>query len=240
MTAPIRQRAPLAASAERVIVRRGASRRDRAVAAAGVLPAKPRHAGWGLISLPCLSAHAHDDVTWCACAVNWISHARRFCMRSSETSGGRRGRVLLLTSPACPSPAAPPSACLQALQADPGNGPATLPRGGPQAGVRLGLPVIGLLTWSRRTTPPGMPSLARGGPVTVFPAGPLSSPRSPLAAQQRAPAVKSAAGAGLRERGSVRRRRHVQPRAHDHILGVHQCAAIFPSCPASGQRRISF
>jgi hypothetical protein len=63
MTAPIRQRVPLAASDERVVVRRRAARHDRAVAAAGVLPAKPRHAGCGLISLPRLSAHDHDDVT---------------------------------------------------------------------------------------------------------------------------------------------------------------------------------
>jgi hypothetical protein len=115
-----------------------------------------------------------------------------------------------------------------------------LPRGGPQAAVLPVLPVIGLLTWSRRTTPPGTPSLALGGPGHRLSYGPLSSPRPPLAAQQRAPAAKSAAGAGLRERGSVRRRRHVQPRAHDHILGVHQCAVIPPPCPTSGQRRGSF
>jgi hypothetical protein len=63
MTAPIRQRIPLAASDARVIVRRGAARHDRAVAAAAVLPPKPRHAGCGPIPLPRLSAHDHDDVT---------------------------------------------------------------------------------------------------------------------------------------------------------------------------------
>jgi hypothetical protein len=51
MTAPIRQRIPLAASDEQVIVRRSAARHDRAMAAAGVLPPKPRHAGCGLIPL---------------------------------------------------------------------------------------------------------------------------------------------------------------------------------------------
>jgi hypothetical protein len=59
MTASICQRVPLAASDERVIGRHSAARHDRAVAAAGVLPAKPRHAGCGLISLPRLSAHDH-------------------------------------------------------------------------------------------------------------------------------------------------------------------------------------
>jgi hypothetical protein len=39
-----------------------------------------------------------------ACAVNWISQARRFCRRSSQTSGSRHGCVPLLISPACPSP----------------------------------------------------------------------------------------------------------------------------------------
>src|ERR1017187_4777345 len=63
MTAPIRQRVPLAVSDERVIVRRSAARHDRAMAAAGVLPPKPRHARCGLIPLPRLSAHDHDDVT---------------------------------------------------------------------------------------------------------------------------------------------------------------------------------
>jgi hypothetical protein len=63
MTAPIRQRVPLAASDEQVIVRRSAARHDRAMAAAGVLPAKPRHPGCGLIPLPRLSAHDRDDVT---------------------------------------------------------------------------------------------------------------------------------------------------------------------------------
>jgi hypothetical protein len=63
MTAPIRQRVPLAASDEQVIVRRSAARHDRAMAVAGVLPAKPRHAGCGLIPLPRLSAHDRDDVT---------------------------------------------------------------------------------------------------------------------------------------------------------------------------------
>jgi len=63
MTAPIRPRIPLAASDARVIVRRSAARHDRAVAAAAVLPPKPRHAGCGPIPLPRLSAHDHDDVT---------------------------------------------------------------------------------------------------------------------------------------------------------------------------------
>jgi hypothetical protein len=63
MTASICQRVPLAASDERVVGRHCAARHDRAVAAAGVLPAKPRHAGCGLISLPRLSAYDHDDVT---------------------------------------------------------------------------------------------------------------------------------------------------------------------------------
>ena len=63
MTAPIRQRVPLAVSDERVIVRRSAARHDRAMAAAGVLPPKPRHARCGLIPLPRLSAHDHDDLT---------------------------------------------------------------------------------------------------------------------------------------------------------------------------------
>jgi hypothetical protein len=63
MTALICQRVPLAASDERVVVRRSAARHDRAVAAAGVLPPKARHAGCGLISLPRLAAHDHDDVT---------------------------------------------------------------------------------------------------------------------------------------------------------------------------------
>jgi hypothetical protein len=98
-----------------------------------------------------------------ACAVNWISQARRFRRRSSQTPGGRHGCVPLLTSPACPSPAAPPSACLPGAASRSGNGAATLPRDGPRAAaVRLVLPVIGLLTWSRRATPPGTPSLVLG------------------------------------------------------------------------------
>lgn len=242
MTAPIRQRAPLAASDERVIVRRGAARRDRAVAAAGALPAKPRRAGCGLISLPRLSAHDHDDVTLLRLrgeldlSGTAVLHAQLRDIRWQA----RARSVADLTG--LPSPAAPPSACLPGAASRSGNGLATLPRGGPQAAVRPVLPVIGLLTWSRRTTPPGTPSLELGGPIDRLSCGPLSSPRSPLAAQQRAPAPSSPrAGAGLRERGSVRRRRHVQPRhAHDHILGVHQCAAILPPCPESGQRRSSF
>jgi hypothetical protein len=63
MTAPIRQRVPRPASDERVTVRRSAARHDRAMAVAGVLPAKPRHARCGLIPLPRPSAHDHDDMT---------------------------------------------------------------------------------------------------------------------------------------------------------------------------------
>jgi hypothetical protein len=63
MTAPIRQRVPLAASDEPVIVRRSAARHDRAMAAPGALPPKPRHAECDLIPLPRLSTHDHDDVT---------------------------------------------------------------------------------------------------------------------------------------------------------------------------------
>jgi anti-anti-sigma factor len=62
MTVPIRQRAALPASDEAADVRRGAAEHDRAKDV-GVLPAKPRHAGCGLIPLPRLSARDHDDVT---------------------------------------------------------------------------------------------------------------------------------------------------------------------------------
>jgi uncharacterized membrane protein len=55
-----------------------------------------------------------------ACAVNWIFQARRFCRRSSQTSGSRHGCVPLLTSPACPCPVAPPSACLPGAASRPG------------------------------------------------------------------------------------------------------------------------
>src|ERR1022692_983587 len=118
MTASICQRVPLAASDERVVGRHCAARHDRAVAAAGVLPPKPRHAGCGLISLPRLSAHDHDDV----------SVPARRCKPIRERAGN-------------------------------------LALGGPQAAaVRPVLPVIGLLTWSRRMTTPGTPSLALGRP----------------------------------------------------------------------------
>jgi hypothetical protein len=97
MTALIRQRVALPASDEAADVRRSAAGHDRAMDV-GVLPAKPRHAGCGLLPLPRLSAHDHDDVTVVECAVNWTCQGRLFCGRSSETSDGRRGCVRLLTS----------------------------------------------------------------------------------------------------------------------------------------------
>jgi hypothetical protein len=63
MTVPIRRRVPLAASDEPVTIRRSAARHDRATAGAGVLPAKPRHAGSGLIPLLRLSARDRADET---------------------------------------------------------------------------------------------------------------------------------------------------------------------------------
>jgi hypothetical protein len=127
MTAPIRQRVPLAVSDERVIVRRSAARHDRAMAAAGVLPPKPRHARCGLIPLPRLSAHDHDDVTVVRLhgeldpSGTAVLHAQLRDIRWRA----RARSVADLT--ACPSPAAPSSACLSVAATRSATGPATMP-----------------------------------------------------------------------------------------------------------------
>jgi len=237
MTAPIRQRAPLAASAERVIVRRGASRRDRAVAAAGVLPAKPRRAGCGLISLPGLSAHAHDDVTLVRLrgeldlSRTAVLHAQ---LRDIRWHARARSVADLtgLPFPGCASLSVPAGAASRS-----GEWAGNLAPGWTAGRRAPGLASHRLADLVEAHDTAGHAVTGTGGPGHRLSCGPLSSPRSPLAAQQRVLAVKSAAGAGLRERGSVRRRRHVQPRAHDRILGGHECAAILPPCPTSGQRR---
>jgi hypothetical protein len=231
---------PLAASDERVIVRRSAARHDRAVDAARVLPPELRHAGYGLISLPRLSAYGHDDVTVVSLRGELDLSGTAVLHAQLRDIRWRARSVAGLTGLRFPRLRLPQRAC-QALQADPGTGRQPSLGGPLAAAVRPVLPVIGLLTWSRRTTAPGTPPLALGAPITVFPAAPVQPPIAIRGATARISAVKSAIGAGLRERGSVRRRRPVQPRhAHDHILGVHQRAAIFPPCPASGQRRSSF
>jgi hypothetical protein len=212
---------PLAASDERVIVRRSAARHDRAVDAARVLPPELRHAGYGLISLPRLSAYGHDDVTVVSLRGELDLSGTAVLHAQLRDIRWRARSVAGLTGLRFPRLRLPQRAC-QALQADPGTGRQPSLGGPLAAAVRPVLPVIGL-------------------PITVFPAAPVQPPIAIRGATARISAVKSAIGAGLRERGSVRRRRPVQPRhAHDHILGVHQRAAIFPPCPASGQRRSSF
>jgi len=90
-----------------------------------VLPAKPRHAGCGLISLPRLSAHDHDDVTVVSlCGELDLSGTAVLLRRLRHI---RRGAFPLLTLTACLPAAAPPSASLRGAASRSGNGPATLP-----------------------------------------------------------------------------------------------------------------
>jgi hypothetical protein len=215
MTAPIRQRAPLPASDERAIVWRRAARHDRAMAAAGVLPAKPRHARRGLVSLPRLSAHDHGDVTL-ASVRGELDLSGSAVLQAPLRDIRRQARLRSVADPTgYPSP------------------------GGTSLSVRC--KPLRERTWSRRRTAPGHAGTGSGGPRSPsFLRPPSRPPISIRGATARISAVKCATGAGPGERGSVRRRRHVRPRhAHDHILGVHQRAAILPPCPESGQRRSS-
>jgi hypothetical protein len=179
MTAPIRQRIPLAASDARVIVRRGAARHDRAVAAAAVPPPKPRHAGCGPIPLPRLSAHDHDDVTVVRLhdeldpSGTAVLHAQ---LRDIRWRAQARSVADLtgLPVPGRASLSMPARRC-KPIRDRVGN----LAPGGPQAPtIRGALSVTGMLSGSRRMTAPGMPSLALGQPDHPgFPRSP-SNPRS--------------------------------------------------------------
>jgi anti-sigma B factor antagonist len=62
MTGPVRQQVPLSCPQERAILRRRTVGRHQVTAADGALSAKPRHAEYGLVLLPQLSAHDRDDV----------------------------------------------------------------------------------------------------------------------------------------------------------------------------------
>jgi anti-anti-sigma factor len=154
------------------------------VAAAGVLPPELRHAGCGLISLPRLSAYDHDDVTVVSLrgeldlSGTAVLHAQLRDIRwRARSVAGLTG----LPFPGCASLSVP-ARRRKPIRERAGN----LALGGPlAAAVRPVLPVIGLLTWSRRTTAPGTPPLALGRPGQPFFLRPPSSPRSPLAAHQR-------------------------------------------------------
>lgn len=237
MTALSASGVPLAASDKRVIVRRSAARRDRAMAVAGVLPAKPRHARCGLIPLPRLSAHDHDDMT--VVRLRGELEPSGTAVAQAQLSGVRWRAAPFRCCPhrpARPRPRLPQHTC-QAPQADPR--PARQPcPGGPQApAIRGALPVTRMLTWFETHDSAGHAVTGTGPPSQPFPvARPAPDHHSRRNSAHRR--CKSAIGAGLRERGSVRRRRHVQPRhAHGHIIGAHQGAVILAPCPASGQRR---
>jgi hypothetical protein len=169
MTAPFRQRVRLAVGDERASVRRSAARHDRAVAAAGVLPPEPRHAGRGLISLTRLAAHDHDDVTM-------------VCLRGELDLSG--------------------TAVLHAQFRN-------IRWQARAVAVRPVLPVTGLLLWFEAHDSAGHAVTGTGLPRSAaFPRGPRPAPDH-----------------------------HSRRHAHGHIPGAHQRAAIFPPCPASGQRR---
>jgi hypothetical protein len=239
MTAPIRQRVPLAASDERVIVRRSAARHDRATAAAGVLPPKPRHAGCGLIPLPRLSAHDHDDVTVVRPhgeldpSGTAVLHAQ---LRDIRWRARARSVADLtgLPVPGRASLSMPARRC-KPIRDRAGN----LAPGGPQApAMRGALPVTGMLTCFEAHDSAGHAVTGTGPPSQPFFLRPSPAPDHHSRRNSAHRRCKSAIGAGLRERGSVRRRRHVQPRhAHGLIPGAYQRPVILPPCPTSGLRR---
>jgi hypothetical protein len=241
MTAPIRQRVPLAASDEAADVRRGAAGHDRAMDVAGVLPAKPRHAGCGLIPLPRLSAHDHDDVTVVRLrgeldpSGTAVAHAQ---LRDIRWRARARSVAALtgLPVPGRASLSVPARRC-NPIREQTGN----LAPGGPHA-ARAGLPVIGMLTWFEAHDTAGYAVTGTGAtrsPVFSCDPRPAHDPRSRH--KTRTGAVKSAIGAALRGAARYERPRHVQPRhAHGLIPGAYQRAVILAPCPASGLRRGTF
>jgi hypothetical protein len=234
MTAPIRQRVPLAASDERFIVRRSAARHDRAVAAAGMRPA---HAGCGLIPLPRLSGIDHDDVTVVSEAAE-LDLSGTAVAKAQFTDARWQARLrsaAALTGAARPRPRLPQGAC-QWRQADPRPGRQPCP-GWITARARAG-PVIGMLTWFEAHDTAGRAATGTGATRSpVFAAIPVQPTIPARGANIRTGAVRSAIGAALRA-ARYERRRHVQPRhAHGLILGGYQRAVILAPCRTSGLRR---
>jgi hypothetical protein len=172
MTAPIRQRAPLPASDERPIVRRRAAWHDRAMAAAGVPPAKPRHARCGLISLPRLSAYDHGDVTLASLrgeldlSGTVVLQAPLRDIRWPARLGSVAGPTAY-PSPGGTSLSVPAGRCKPIRERAGGLTP------GWAAGRRRAPGLATHRPASRRMTAPGTPSLALGAPITVFPAAPV-------------------------------------------------------------------
>jgi hypothetical protein len=184
------------------------------MAAAGMLPPKPRHTGCGLIPLPRLSADDHDDVTVLRLRgeldpsgmavlhtqlrdIRWRARARSV----ADLAG--------LPVPGRASLSAPTRRC-KPIRERTGN----LTPGGPHAVTGTG---------------------ATRSPVLAIPVQPTIPARG---AKTRTGSVKCAIGAALRGAARYAPRRHVQPRhAHGLILGAYQRAVILAPCPASGLRR---
>jgi hypothetical protein len=173
-----------------------------------------------------------------ACAVDWISQARRFCRRSSQTSSSRHGCVPLLTSPACPSSAAPPSACLPGAASRPGERAGNLAPGW-TAGRRRAPGIASHrpadLVEAHDTAGPAV--TGTGAPTTVFPAAPVQAPDH-HSRRNSAPAPSSPRS----ELDSVNEDRCDDGAAFNlatlmTTFLAQQRAAILPPCPTSGQRR---
>jgi hypothetical protein len=183
------------------------------MAAAGVLPPKPRHTGCGLIPLLRLSADDHDDVSVVRLRGELDPSGTAVLHAELRDIRWRARSVADLTGLPVPGRA---SLRVLARRCKPirertGN----LAPGGPHA-----------VTGTGATRSP------------VFAAIPVQPTIPARGAKTRTGSVKSAIGAALRGAARYARRRHVQPRhAHGLILGAYQRAVILAPCPASGLRR---